>query len=219
MKVVAFVPIKFNSVRLPNKNFLPLHNKPLCWHIFNILQHVSNIDEIYVYCSNENIKKYIPDNIIFLKRSKHLDKDHIIGIDIYKSFVSKISADIYILCHATSPYIKSESIQKGLNSVLYNDHDSSFSVKEIKTFCWYKDQPLNYKLNHIPKTQDIESIYYETSAFYIFKKNVIQNNTRIGMNPKLINTNNIESIDIDYLDDYILAKNIDYTTCITNTGQ
>ena len=47
MKVVAFVPIKLNSQRLPHKNILPIAGHPLCWHLCNTLLKVNNIDEVY----------------------------------------------------------------------------------------------------------------------------------------------------------------------------
>lgn len=43
MKVVALVPIKLNSQRLPHKNILPIAGHPLCWHIVNSLLFVKQI--------------------------------------------------------------------------------------------------------------------------------------------------------------------------------
>ena len=43
-----------------------------------------------------------------------LDTNKTKGLDIYKSFINKIDSDIYCLCHATSPFVKAESIIKGL---------------------------------------------------------------------------------------------------------
>lgn len=43
MKVVAFVPIKLNSQRLPNKMFLTLGDKKICQYIFDILLEVKKI--------------------------------------------------------------------------------------------------------------------------------------------------------------------------------
>ena len=68
MKVVALVPIKLNSQRLPHKNILDLGGKPLCAHMTENLLKVKGIDEIYVYCSDEQITKYMPEGIKFLKR-------------------------------------------------------------------------------------------------------------------------------------------------------
>ena len=208
MKIIAFVPIKFNSSRLKNKNFLKLGDKYLCQYIFETLSKIKNINQIYVYCSNPEIKNYIPNNIIFLERSKKLDFDNVIGMDIYQEFISKIKSDIYILAHATSPFISEQSIQQGINALTENDYDSAFSVKEEKTFTWYQNTPLNYNLELIPRTQNLESLFLETSAFYIFKNNVIKLKRRIGEHSKMIITKFPEYIDIDTQEDFDLALKI-----------
>ena len=59
------------------------------------------------------------------------------------------------------------------------------------------------------RTQEMNPIYWETSAFYIFKKDILINfNRRIGFNPFMVQTNRIESIDIDDKEDYDLATKI-----------
>lgn len=210
MKITAFVPIKLNSQRLPNKMLLPLGNKLLFQHIFDKLLEIKNkifIDiDIYCYCSEESIKDKLPKNIIFLKRDSKLDSNDTLGIEIYKSFVNLVDSDIYLLCHATSPFIKSDSILKGIKKIINEGYDSSFSVSRIQTFSWFKNNPLNYDFNNIIRTQDIEPIFWETSAFYIFKKEILLNySRRIGFNYSMIETDRIESIDIDEKEDYELA--------------
>jgi CMP-N-acetylneuraminic acid synthetase len=208
MKIIAFVPIKFNSTRLKNKNFLKLGQKYLCSYIFETLLKIKSINQIYVYCSNEDIKNYIPKNIIFLKRNINLDLDNTIGMDIYQEFIKEINSDIYILAHATSPFISNESIQQGIDALVKNNYDSAFSVKEEKTFSWFQDKPLNYNLKFIPRTQNLNSVFLETSAFYIFNKKVIEKKRRIGDNSKMIITKFPEYIDIDTQDDFNLATKI-----------
>ena len=63
MKVVSFIPIKLNNQRLPGKNTLPLGNKPMCNYIFDTVNQIKSIDERYVYCSDESIKKYMPKGL------------------------------------------------------------------------------------------------------------------------------------------------------------
>lgn len=211
MKITIFVPIKLNSQRLPNKMLLPLGNKLLCQYIFNTLIEVKKVIDIdiYCYCSDEKIKEYLPNDIIFLKRDSILDSNETKGMDIYKSFINLIDSDIYCLCHATSPFIQKESILIGLNKILNENHDSSFSASKIQTFTWFKNNPINYNFDNIVRTQDIEPIYWETSAFYIFTKDIIKiHNRRIGFNPFIVETNKIESIDIDEKEDYELAIKI-----------
>lgn len=206
MKVVAFVPIKLNSQRLPHKNILPIAGHPLCWHLCNTLLKVNNIDEVYVYCSDERVSDYIPEGVILKKRDKKLDGDLIKGFDIYRSFISEVDADVYVLAHTTSPFIRQESIDNALKHIVSGSNDSAFSAEKIQTFAWYKDKPINYDLNDVPRTQDLEPIWVETSAFFMFKKEIFTDyNRRIGFNPYIQEVSGIEAIDIDEKKDYDLA--------------
>ena len=67
LKWTVFFPIKLKSQRLPNKMLLPLGDKVLCQHIFDILLDVKKKKDmdIYCYCSNEEIIKYLPIGIKF----------------------------------------------------------------------------------------------------------------------------------------------------------
>lgn len=208
MKVVALVPIKLHSQRLPHKNILELDGKPLCYHMTENLLKIEEIDESYVYCSDESIKDYLPEDIKFLKRDSYLDGDLVKGQEIYENFINKVDADIYVLAHATAPFIKKETIQNALNKVLSGEYDSALSVKKVQTFTWYQGKTLNYNLENIPRTQDIEPIYYETSAFFIFKKEVFtqMEKRRIGNKPYFQEVDDIEAIDIDYPEDFKFAQ-------------
>ncbi len=206
-KIVAFVPIKMNSQRLANKNILPLNDHPLCYHLLKSLCQIKTIDHVYVYCSNEEIKNYIPKEVEFLKRSETLDRDLTHGEEIYSAFVNEVDADIYVLAHATSPFLRSSTIEDAINKVSSGENDSAFTAKEIKTFCWYKGNPLNYSLTEIPRTQDIDAIYQETSGFYIFEKEIWkQHHRRIGFSPYMCVVDDFEGIDIDTESDYKLAQ-------------
>jgi len=208
-KVTAFVPIKLNSKRLPKKNILPIGQHPLCWYIFNSLLEVKKIDEVYVFCSNKNIVDYIPNGVKLLLRESYLDGDLIKGFEIYKSFIELIDSDIYILAHTTSPFISQKSIENSLFRVLGNQNDSALSVQRKQTFAWYNGKPLNYSPKDIPRTQDIEPVYIETSGFFIFKRNIFLNHgRRIGFNPYFQEVDEIEAIDIDTEEDYKFALKI-----------
>jgi CMP-N-acetylneuraminic acid synthetase len=206
MKVVAFLPIKLNSQRLPNKNILPIAGHPLCWHLPNTLVKVQEIDEVYVYCSDSSVKEYLPEQVKFKQRSKELDGDLVKGFDIYKNFIAEIDADIYVLAHTTSPFIKQESIENALKHVISGNNDSAFSAERIQTFAWYDGKPINYDLENVPRTQDMNPIWVETSAFFIFKKEIFTKyNRRIGFTPYIQEVSGVEAVDIDEKKDYDLA--------------
>ena len=210
MKVVAVVPIKLNNERLKNKNIKKFDNgEPLCTYLLNTLKKVKKIDEIYVYCSNETIKDYIPDGIKFLKRSENLDSSTTKMNEILKSFSNKVDSDLYVLAHVTAPFITESSISDGIEHVLSGEYDSSFSVQLLQEFLWKNGEPLNYNLSAIPRTQDLPFIYSETSGFYVYsKQTILELNRRIGNNPYLKVVSKVEAIDIDEEDDFEIANAI-----------
>ncbi len=205
-KVAAFVPVKLNSQRLPNKNILPLAGHPLCWHICNTLLQVAGIHEVYVYCSDEAVMQYLPHGVIFRKRDKTLDQDTVKGFDIYRSFIGEVDADIYVLAHTTSPFLRKVSFEEALRRILDGKNDSAFSAERIQTFAWYKGKPINYDIHDVPRTQDMEPIWVETSGYYMFKKAVFtHHHRRIGFAPYIQEVSGIEALDIDEKKDYELA--------------
>lgn len=206
MKIVALIPIKLNSQRLPHKNILPIAGRPLCWHVCNTLNRANDIDDVYVYCSDPAVEKYIPKKTKLLERPAWLDGDTVKGFDIYHEFIKTIDADIYVLAHTTSPFINLSSIENALSHVVSGDNDSAFSAERIQTFAWYKGKPINYDLNDVPRTQDMEPVWVETSAFYIFRKEIFtEYHRRIGFNPYIQEVSGLEAMDIDEKKDYDLA--------------
>ncbi len=207
MKTVAVVPMKLNNRRLPQKNTKSFTNgKPLCSYILSTLLKVSGIDEVYVYCSNPDIKDFIPEGVNYLKRSESLDQDSTKMNEVLKCFAEDVPAGIYVMTHTTAPFISSESIEKGLNAVLSGEYDSSFAAKKLQDFIWKDGKPFNYELNNIPRTQDLEPLFEETSGFYIYRSEVMTKlNRRIGDKPFITEVGEIESIDIDEPEDFEIA--------------
>lgn len=209
MKKVAFVPIRLNSQRVENKNLRMLGDRPMMTYMLESLTKVGNIDEVYVYCSNPSIKKFLPEGVKFLRRSESLDQNTTLGREIYDAFTQEVEADLYILAHATSPFIRPTTIEQAVAEVESGEYDSAFSAERIQTFTWWQGEPLNYSLQNVPRTQDLEPIFVETSAFFIFGRDLwLNEHRRIGDRPYIAVTDRIESTDIDNPDDFLLAEAI-----------
>lgn len=210
MKTVAIVPMKLNNRRLPQKNTKCFTNgKPLCYYILSTLLKVEGIDEVYVYCSNPDIQAFIPEGVTYLRRSESLDQDTTKMNEVLQCFAEEVPADIYVMTHTTAPFISAASIKKGLDAVSSGQYDSAFAAKKLQDFLWKDGRPLNYQLNDIPRTQDLPEIYEETSGFYIYREEVIEKLARrIGEKPLLVEVNEIEAVDIDESEDFIIADAI-----------
>jgi len=210
MKIIAVVPMKLNNRRLPQKNTKCFTNgKPLCYYILTTLLKLKDIEEVYVYCSNPDIKEFIPDGVKYLKRSPLLDQDTTKMNEVLQNFAKDVPADIYVMTHTTAPFIKAESIEKGLNAVISGEYDSSFAAKKLQDFLWKDGKPFNYALDNIPRTQDLPPLYEETSGFYIYRSEVMTKlGRRIGDKPYIVEVEEIESVDIDEPEDFLIADSI-----------
>lgn len=207
-KVVAFVPIKLNNERLPGKNTKAFGDgTPLIALILKTLQSVRNADEIYVYCSDDTVIEYLPEGIKYLKRSAVLDRSETKINEVLQSFARDIPADIYVLAHATAPFVSAGSITYGIDKVLSGQHDSALTVHKMQEFVWKDGCPLNYDLSAVPRTQDLDPLFIETTGLYIYTYDLIaKRNIRIGDSPCLIEVSKIESVDINEPVDFDIAN-------------
>lgn len=210
MKTVGFVPIKLNNERLPGKNTkLFTGGKPLISYILDTMLAVTEMDEIYVYCSDEAIQNYLPDGIRFLKRDPYFDLSTTSFNEVLISFAELVEADIYVLSHATAPYITSESVSLGVQKVKHEGYDSALSVLKMQEFLWKDGHPFNYDVHSIPRTQDLEPYFTETCGLYVYTKELIlKKKRRIGDNPYLIEVSKIEACDINEPIDFMIADAI-----------
>ena len=210
MKVTALVPIKMNNERTPGKNIKELSDgTPLIHCILKTLLETKEIDDIYVYCSKEEIKNYLLPGIKYLKRDEKYDTAQADVNDMFYSFSQKIPADIYVLAHATAPFQKASSIDEGIKSVKSGEYDSAIAVKKMQEFIWKDNKPFNYNPTNIPRTQDLSPLFVETTGLYIFTKDVIESRrSRIGAKPYMLQVSKIESTDINNPIDFEIANAI-----------
>lgn len=144
----------------------------------------------------------------FLKRPEYLDTKDATPQDIMREFIRRVDADIYAVCHCTSPFVTPEHIRECVDAVKSGKHDSSFTGERVQKLMWTDNNaPLNFDADNIPRTQDLPVYYNEVSAAYVFVKEVFEKyNRRIGITPHITEVSGVETIDIDYPEDFEIAN-------------
>jgi len=180
----------------------------LIQRIIATLGKVAEIEETYVYCSSRSISEMVESaGAKFLQRDPSLDLPTATSNDILSAFADTVDADVYVLAHATSPMLRAESIQRGVNAVIGETYDSALSVVGLHEFLWRDGKPINYDPSRIPRTQDLETWWAETSGFFAFTRQVlIEHGRRVGFNPFLVEVSKIEALDIDDAQDFAIAS-------------
>ncbi|MCD8038937.1 MAG: hypothetical protein LUE96_07630 [Lachnospiraceae bacterium] len=204
------IPIKLNNERIPGKNLKCFSDgTPLIYLIQDACLNARLVDEVYVYCSNEEVCDYLRPGVRFLKRPTVLDTKYANCNDIIREFIKAVKSDIYVVSHATGPFTKSESIDACIEQVASGDYDSAFLARKIQEFLWQNGKAMNFDIQHFPRTQDLVPIYTETPGAYVFTRDTFEKyDRRVGIKPYIHEVPEVESRDIDYPEDFEIADAI-----------
>ena len=208
MRVVAFLPAKGTSSRIESKNKKLLNGKPLFFHTLKKLVECDFIDEVYLDSEDDTILDFADYlNYKKLKRDPSLANNKTDGHQMFYNEVKQVEADIYIQILGTSPFIKKETIKKGVDILkTHSEFDSVVLVKKDKQYLWANNQPL-YDKHHIPNSIDLPDTIIETMGLYIVRKEVALNKKmRFGDNCYQLEANPIEAIDVNFPEDFALAE-------------
>lgn len=203
-RLVALVPMRHHSQRVPGKNFRPLAGRPLFHHIVETLLKVPEIDEIVVDTDSgeilEGLGRHFPQ-VRAIERPENLRADDMSMNEILLHDTGLVQADFYLQTHSTNPLLKAGTISRAIGSFLerYPDHDSLFSVTRLQTRLYDEH---GHALNHNPgiliQTQDLPPVYEENSCLYMFTRdNLLRRHHRIGVKPVLFEIEPAEAWDID----------------------
>ena len=218
MRVVAYVPLKLTNERVPGKNTRELPDGTPLYHlILRALARVPSIDDIYVYCSSKELEPHLPPGAKFLARSTELDLPSTRINEVMVSFANDVAADVYLLAHATAPFLSTESLASLVQKVSTGDHDSALTVVRLQEFLWDAGSPLNYDPVSIPRTQDLKPLYTETTGAYVYTRELVMQGRRVGASPALVEVSKIEAIDINEPLDWEIASAV-YQTRLRQGG-
>jgi CMP-N-acetylneuraminic acid synthetase len=209
-----FIIIKQNSERIPHKNFVDLGGKPLWTHLVEELKgedvfiDTDSQDIINECHSLEWVEAYKrKDNHIKLENDKSFGVSPVlVMIDHFLDDKVFDENEIIVTPHVTSPFIKLKTIKKA-SEKLKEGYDSVQACVEHKEFCYFRSKPVNFDINVVQKTQDLEPVIMGNGAFFIFTKKTFKKyKNRSGANPYFFPLSKKESIEIDNPEDLETAR-------------
>jgi CMP-N-acetylneuraminic acid synthetase len=217
--IVALVPMRHHSQRVPGKNYRPLAGKPLFHHVIETLLAVPEIDQVVVDTDSEpvmdGLRQHFPQ-VIIINRPESLRADDVPMNDILLHDTAQVEADFYLQTHSTNPLLRPETVSSAIATFLaaYPEKDSLFSVTRWQTRLY--DQH-GKAINHDPavllQTQNLPPVYEENSCLYLFtRQHLIERHHRIGANPILFEISPAEAWDIDEeldfeITDFLMQRN------------
>jgi CMP-N-acetylneuraminic acid synthetase len=211
-RIVALVPMRHDSERVPGKNHRPIAGKPLYRHIVETLLLVPEIDRVVIDTDSHTIKVDAAvafPNVVVLDRPEHLRDGNIPMNDVHMNDVRQLPAELYLQTHSTNPLLKASTISRAINALRTSPgHDSLFTVTRIQARLWsHEGKPLNHDPAVLLRTQDLDPVYLENSCMYLFTRELLEGRgTRIGAHPLLFEVDRDEASDIDEEQDFRMVE-------------
>jgi CMP-N-acetylneuraminic acid synthetase len=210
--IVALVPMRHHSQRVPGKNYRLLAGKPLYQYIIETLLDVPEITTILVDTDSvpvmDGLRTSFPQ-VRIIARPEHLRADAIPMNEILTHDTAQITADFYLQTHSTNPLLTAKTLSNGIQAFLTQApiYDSMFSVTRLQTRLW---DGLTRAINHNPaillQTQELPPVFEENSCFYLFTRaNLLARRNRLGERPLMFEIPRHEAVDIDDEFDFQLA--------------
>jgi CMP-N-acetylneuraminic acid synthetase len=202
--LVALVPMRHHSQRVPGKNYRILAGKPLFHHIIETLLAVPEITQILVDTDSDLVMDGLRvdfPRVKIIPRPENLRADDVPMNDILIYDTDQIQADFYLQTHSTNPLLKPQTVSHAIQSLItnYPAHDSLFSVTRLQTRLYDQHgRAINHDPSVLIQTQDLPPVYEENSCLYLFtRENLLKRHHRIGERPMMFEISAEEAWDID----------------------
>ncbi len=214
-KIVALVPMRHDSKRVPGKNYRLMCGKPLYAHIIETLLSVEEISQVVVDTDSppviEGLSRDYPQVKVLL-RPEELRADTTPTNEILIYDTAQVPADLYLQTHSTNPLLKADTIRRAIAQLRQShpEYDSLFGVTRLQTRLW---DELGRAVNHNPavllRTQDLPPIYEENSCIYLFtRETLISRRNRLGERSMMFEIDAREATDIDVELDFVIAETL-----------
>ncbi len=212
-QIVALVPMRHHSQRIPGKNYRPLAGKPLYHYIISALLACPEIAQVLVDTDSqplvEGLRKGFP-TVQVLERPAHLRADDVSMNAVLEYDTSQVKADYYLQTHSTNPLLRPATISRAIQSLLNDtpEYDSLFGVTKRQVRLWdHQGHAINHDPDVLLQTQDLPPVYEENSCMYIFTRpTLVSRHNRLGEHPLMFEIDAAEAWDIDDELDFAIAE-------------
>jgi CMP-N-acetylneuraminic acid synthetase len=201
--LVALVPMRHHSERVPGKNYRLVAGRPLYAYILETLLACPEVDRIVVDTDSpivgEGLARAFPQ-VQLLERLGALQADDIPMNRIIAHDVEAVPAEHYLQTHVTNPLLRPQTISAAIEAFRNDaEHDSLFSVTPMHVRLWSADgTAINHDPDRLLRTQDLPPVYQENSCLYLFRRDLfLERNNRIGRRPHLFVVDGEEAWDVD----------------------
>ncbi|MGE0484124.1 MAG: acylneuraminate cytidylyltransferase family protein [Gammaproteobacteria bacterium] len=215
-ELVALLPMKAHSERVPGKNFRRLGARPLYAWMLDTLLAIPAVSRVVI--NTDAVERLAADprtqnpRVWLRERPEALRGDFVSMNLVLADDIAAAPATTYLMTHVTNPFLSAATVAAALDAyrtgIAAGRADSLFSVTRHQTRFYRADgAPINHDPDNLVRTQDLEPWFEENSCLYLFSAaSFAATNARIGRRPILFEIPRGEAVDIDDAEDWQLAE-------------
>jgi CMP-N,N'-diacetyllegionaminic acid synthase len=217
---LAIVPARGGSKRLPRKNVLNLHGKPLVTWSINAGLNSKYVDKVVVTSDDDEVLGLAEGaGVLAINRPAELSHDTATTFDTVRHTIENVNYyDYIVLLQPTSPLRTSHHIDEAIELLITLKSDAIISVSEVDhSPLWCNTLPDDKNMNYFLKSkvkntrsQDLDKYFRLNGAIYICETHSFlkEGSMFLRKNSFAYIMDRISSIDIDEEIDLIIADTL-----------
>ncbi len=156
-RIVAMIPARIGSTRLPMKNLALIDGKPLIYYAIQAAKESGVFDRIVVNGDHEVFDEIASRyGVEFYLRPKELGSSSTKSDAVVYDFIEKHPCEFVAWVNPTSPLQTGAEVRDVVNYFLEKDLDSLITVNEFQVHANFSGKPLNYNPDELfAQTQDL----------------------------------------------------------------
>ena len=179
MAVVAIIPARYGSTRLPGKPLARIGGKPMIQHVYESASKARCLDRLLVATDDRRVEQTVRSfGGEVLMTSKH----HASGTDRLAEVARKIKADWFVNVQGDLPFIQSETITRAVRPMR---RDRSIPMGTVGTPIFEEEEWRNPNIVKVLTDREGFALYFSRSPIpYVRNGAVDLNGNRTAQHPK-----------------------------------
>jgi N-acylneuraminate cytidylyltransferase len=218
VNVVAIIPARGGSKRVPRKNIRPLAGKPLIAHTIDHALASALIQRVIVSTDDADIASISRSHgAEIIERPAELSHDFATSESALCHVLSVLRerdawlADLIVFLQCTSPVREQGDVDRAIKTLQAKGADSLLSGCRSHAFLWTRQGErlvsINYDFRNRQRSQDFPKQFAENGSIYIFKPWVLTEfNNRLGGEIALYEMDYWSSFQIDSEEEFELCE-------------
>lgn len=212
-RMIAMIPARLGSKRIPKKNLRYLGDKPLIQYPIDLALQIPEFESVWVNTESEELGHAAETmGAKFHKRPPEFSTDSSTNREFTYHFMCHHECDYVIMVNSTSPLLSIDTIQRFIQFTNEHDYDTILSTVSEKAESFYRGEALNFNLKQKVNSQILEPIEKTVWALTAWKRETFMKLEQEGICPifggvlKTFQIPKDEACDLDTEEDWHIAE-------------